>query len=330
MDTIPAIIRACVFGSGMGLLAVIAFRWLFLLPIIGGNKEQEWAVFNPLFHRLQHWTLSLLAVQLATSILWFWLVLTNISGEGLYGSLNLKMIQIGLTQTSFGMMTSIRLGGILLLGAMLWNLSSERWYSQQVRSPLEWGAGLLVLSLLFLLSFMGHAASSLTPGHFIHLFSDALHLVIGGLWPGMLLPFSLYLDHIRRTRWKVEMKLVGEVIHSFSNISLISVGLLILTGCVESYFTVGRLSALIETDYGRILLTKLILVGIMIGVGFRNRFHLKRQFLSQAHGDIAKVELIKALHRNILIEVCLTVAVLVVVGFLGMTPPPYHASFKPS
>ena len=57
------------------------------------------------------------------------------------------------------------------------------------------------------------------------------------------------------------------VIRRFSQTSLAVIFILVATGLVNGWLLVGSWPALFETVYGRLLLVKVTLTGLMIGLG---------------------------------------------------------------
>jgi putative copper export protein len=72
---------------------------------------------------------------------------------------------------------------------------------------------------------------------------------------------------------------------------------------------------MITTTYGRLLLSKVVVVGIMIGLGAFNRLYLLPRMQ-------ATPILFRTLRRTILAESGLALIVLFIVGTMGMTSPP--------
>ena len=89
---------------------------------------------------------------------------------------------------------------------------------------------------------------------------------------------------------------------------------------------VGSFRALLTSTYGQVLVCKLILFAAMIGFGAWNLFLLKPRIAI----DIPTVNMpvqksaVRLLLRNVLCEVALGAAVILIVAVLGITPPPLH------
>jgi copper resistance protein D len=106
------------------------------------------------------------------------------------------------------------------------------------------------------------------------------------------------------------------------------VGLLVATGLLNTYFIVGSPGALFTTDYGRLLLLKIALFIPMLGLGAWNLLVLKprlsRAAMVENQAPAAATMPIQLLIRSVACETFLAAGVVLVVGFLGTTPPPMH------
>src|SRR5204863_7930278 len=73
------------------------------------------------------------------------------------------------------------------------------------------------------------------------------------------------LEHHERT------ELLAAVLSRFSTVALASVGALVVTGAGQTIVHVERLDALTGTAFGRAILVKTALLGVLIGLGALNR-----------------------------------------------------------
>ena len=72
-----------------------------------------------------------------------------------------------------------------------------------------------------------------------------------------------------------DLGLAAVVVRRFSASSLIAVAAMALTGLSNSVFMVGSVQSLLTTDYGHLLISKLILFHLMVGFGAWNLLLLK-------------------------------------------------------
>jgi len=99
-----------------------------------------------------------------------------------------------------------------------------------------------------------------------------------------------------------------------------------LTGLLNSIFMVGSFRALLTSAYGQLLISKVILFFVMVGFGAWNLFLLKpRIAIALPTVNVAQQKsAVRSLLRNVLCEVGLGAAVILIVAVLGITPPPLH------
>jgi copper resistance protein D len=147
------------------------------------------------------------------------------------------------------------------------------------------------------------------------LLGDALHLCAEGAWIGGLLPLAIFLTH-RRESFSLGER-APPVLRRFSRLSLNCVGVLIVSGISNYWLLVGSIHALFTTRYGSLLLVKLALFGVLVGLGARNRFVIKKKLTRGPTGS----DVLAQLRRNVICEACLGLAVVAVVACLGVTPP---------
>ena len=116
-----------------------------------------------------------------------------------------------------------------------------------------------------LLSFVifGHSTKHGLAGQFLII----VHLVGLSYWIGALLPLRKMCNFIDNEKLKI-------VAHLFGIYAIGYVGVLITAGLIFSYILLGNISALISTDYGNILLIKMIVVSTLLSLGAINKFNI--------------------------------------------------------
>jgi len=203
----------------------------------------------------------------------------------------------------------------LAFAAALVTLSFLPTGRRQVRA-----ATLAALLLLASLGWVGHAAMDMGGGT-MHELNQMTHLTAAGLWLGGLLPLGILLRRALRAGGAPYVPLARGALPHFSQIGYVAVGLLVLTGTVNSVMLVGSFPAMVETPYGRLLLVKITLFLAMIGLALINRFRLLPR-LNDA--TLASMSL-RTLCRSVIAEQALGVAILGVVSVLGTWPPAIEA-----
>jgi putative copper resistance protein D len=254
-----------------------------------------------------------LVAALVSAVLWFWLEVISMTGLSFVDSFSTSTWKTVLFETVFGHIWQFRLG--VIAAALV--LALSRLAGNGVpRRPAVLALWLLSLVLLVSLAWISHAAAAgLQP---ISLIGDALHLCAAGVWIGGLVPLVIFLT--RASVSSAITKIIPLVIGRFSTLSLCCVSVLIASGICNSWSLVGSIHALFTTLYGWLLLVKVGLFGILIGFGVRNRLAIK----ATASTAQTRSGFLQQLRRNVISEICLGAAVVVIVACLGVTPPARH------
>ena len=185
-----------------------------------------------------------------------------------------------------------------------------------------------ILSFVILasLAVAGHSGAVVTNAGLLPIAGDMGHLIAAALWPGGLVPLLVSL--VGQYRSAGTRMFIAEVVRRFSGLSMVVVGLLVATGLLNTYFIVGSLGALFTTDYGRLLLLKIALFILMLGLGALNLLVLKprlsRATMLELQTAGTAVTPVQSLIRSVTGEAFLAAGVVLVIGFLGATPPPMH------
>jgi putative copper resistance protein D len=109
----------------------------------------------------------------------------------------------------------------------------------------------------------------------------------------------------------------------FSTLGIISVAILLATGIVNAWVLVGSFSALVRTDYGRLVLVKIALFAAMLSLATFNRLRLTPR-LSLPSQTVLRTGALRQLVRNSTIEVAMGVVVFAIVAVLGTLHPAIH------
>jgi copper resistance protein D len=312
MDYWLALIRAIHIGGSILLTAVFAFGLIVLIPA----TKAAYRAADTSGLGLKDFLGRLTSVSLITVILsgaaWLWLVAASISGEAVVSGVQLETVETLLFRTQFGCLWLFRFACCLGLGVLV-----------LVRRRGSISAGLAVL-ILALLGGAGHAGANSSSAGPLVLANDVGHLVVAAIWPGGLVPLLLFICEARRLTDPGNF--VAHVVQRFSAMSLAAVALLGATGLINAYFLVGSFEALFDSNYGKLLLLKVLLFALMIGFGARNLLVVKPRLMRLAkagrQGESSK--LVSSLFRNVLCEAVLAAGVLLIVGLLGISPPPMH------
>src|SRR5581483_11495807 len=158
----------------------------------------------------------------------------------------------------------------------------------------------------------------------LQLGSDAAHLLAVGAWLGALLPLAWLLSGWRRSELVWTGAVAQEAARRFSRLGLICVGTLMVAGFINAWNLVNGFAPLVGTSYGRLLLLKLGLFLPLLALAAMNLLHVRpRMLVTPARGP-KFLGLLATLKRNTLAEAGLGAAILMIVAFLGVTPPARH------
>lgn len=320
MTLLLVIVRWAHIGASILLASLFWFEVVIARPLLANPSE----IIRPLSEsilRLNHrlaWRIGLVA--LISWIGWLWLVSASMSGEDL--PISPDIVGSVLLGTQFGHLWLTRLIVGLIFALTL--------YCASLGAPgmLFLDRVLATLATLELvgLAWAGHAAARSGAYGLLHLLNDGLHLLASAFWPGALVPLATVFFLTIKSGKAALMGLAAQITRRFSNSSLIAVGVLSATGLANSYFLVGSLPGLIDSTYGQLLMCKLALFLAMIGFGAWNLLVLKPRLTVDVPGEnrADQENEVRALFRNVLWEIGLGTAVVLVVGLLGIAQPPAH------
>jgi putative copper resistance protein D len=259
--------------------------------------------------------LSLLAGFISA---WMWLVLltARLGDVPAISVLSGGPLWMVLSETDFGQIWAVRLLLMAVLAAIL-----------LLRSPLDRSRSLpgsrlaLAVGLVASLAWAGHAAANMgsdLKGN-AHLLGDILHLVAAAAWVGALVPLVLLLNLSSDEPLSL-LKLSRIATLRFSTLGIVSVATILLTGLNNTWVLAGSIRALTGTDYGHVLVVKLMLFLLMLGLATFNRFKLT-PLVVQDNDISAAWQAVRRLRRNAMAEAALGVLILIIVAVLGMMSP---------
>ena len=311
--------RAVHFAAMMLLEGAIVFRFLIADPVLrAADGEQQRAL-----GRLLAWTVWLgLLVGFVSGAAWLVLLAGRISGLAPAETLSQGVAWIVLTQTRFGETWQVRSILAVLLAASMFALN------RGAASSVRWRGAVpivLVACLVGALAWAGHGAATPDAIGDVQLTGDVLHLVAAGVWIGGLLPLTAVLVIARRAGDVRSIAIAAEATRRFSILGVVSVLTLLVSGIVNTYVLAGSVPALVGTPYGRLLLIKIGLFIAMVLIAAFNRQSLTPRLASAAAGErTTALGTLSHLVSNSLTELALGLAILVVVGALGILKPGLH------
>jgi putative copper resistance protein D len=306
--------RAVHFASTSLVAGALIFAVLVSEPAFRSGAEEP-PVAPPLRRHLVWITGVSVAVAFASGAAWLVLLSAEIGG----GSLSGGVVWTVLTLTQFGRAWQVRLALAALLALALL-------LDRRLRLNTATASGIraaLAAALAGSLAWAGHAGATEGVGGDIHLVADVLHLVAAAAWLGALLPLALLFAATARSGNVHDADVTLNATARFSTLGIVSVGTLLVTGSVNTWFLAGTIPALLGTAYGRLLLIKIALFAAMVGVASINRSRLTPRLAHGLGTDRGRIVLGR-LARNTTIEIVLGLLVLAIVGVLGTTVPALH------
>jgi putative copper resistance protein D len=238
-------------------------------------------------------------MALISGAVWFALVAANMSDSSFMETLKSPEIdRLVWTQTRFGHAWQVHL--------LFWFLgaTAAAGFARGLRT--QWIALLSGAGLVAGLALSGHGSTG--PAPVWHMVSDVVHLLVSCVWPAGLIPLAIVLrDSSSRDN-------LAAIVRRFSTWSTAAVGLIVLSGTVNSWLLVGTFHALFDTRYGQVLVLKILFFVGMVLLGGFNRLRL----MPRINGSGATARL---LWWSIIFETALAAGVLAAVGLLGLLEP---------
>jgi len=176
-----------------------------------------------------------------------------------------RTLPIVLSRTHYGRVWWVRLGALALLW-IGWRVGYRRLHRQSIPASMLAAGALLALTR----SLSGHAADwgDMT----LAVLMDWLHLLAGGLWGGGLWALAcVVLPPVNRSADQHRV-LLADCARRFARLASLALAVMLLTGLANAWVQVGTMRALWTTPYGRTLLVKLLLVGLVILLGAAHHY----------------------------------------------------------
>lgn len=247
-----------------------------------------------------------LGVAVISGAIWLLLEAASMSGMPLDEAMAADVLSTVIKETQFGQVTTLRAGLAVCLAVCL---------VYRRTAVAQWLGFAAAVAFAASLAWIGHAGSTAGEAGYLHLAADALHLTATAAWIGGLASLILFLGAAHQSK---AILVTRDVVRRFSIMGMVSVLTLLLTGFINAAILVGSIHTLIVTDYGRLLLLKLVLVALMLILALINRLVLTPRLAPFGNGAL------RWLTRNSTVELALGLAILAIVGLLGTMHPAIH------
>jgi putative copper resistance protein D len=310
-------VRAVHFASTVTVAGAVLFECFVADAAFRSAAKSPLRVALSFRARLSVLLLASLVVTVVSGAGWLLLLAAGIGDQSVSEAITGGTAWLVFTQTRFGIDWQLRLllAALLTARELLGLRSSSCWSGLFAAS-----AGILLVASL---AWAGHGAATPGSAGYAHLIADIFHLIAAGAWLGGLLPLVLLLRLLRCSDEPGWATMAGDVTDRFSNLGVFAVGALLFSGVTNASFLAGGVQALVTTYYGRLLLLKIALFASMVCLAGTNRQYLLPR-LSRSFGDGADASAPTAqmLERSAIAEIILGLGVLIIVGMLGIAPPP--------
>jgi putative copper export protein/methionine-rich copper-binding protein CopC len=203
------------------------------------------------------------------------------------------------------------------------------------RQYLWWAALLYGAAVMLTTSLNSHAASISDWGFWAAVGSDWLHLLSTGAWVGGLMAMAAAVTAALpalRPGSGDRTRLLASLIPAFSQVVIVSVMILLVSGTFNAALQLADVSDLLSTPYGVSLTVKIALLVPLLLLGAYNLLVVtprmrgfarsKKAGPQEGAGSIAAGTLGLIFRRVVWLEIGLTVAILLAAGFLTSSAPP--------
>jgi copper transport protein len=280
--------RFCAYAALMVLVGIVATAG-FIWP-------QSWD--QPVVRRL---VAGAVAMSVGAAIVQWLVVAADIDGSGI-GADSVGELSAALS-TDAGKAYAAR---AVLLAIFTWVV-----FRLHAKPRLRWGAA-GVVSLLALATWAqaGHARSMRMP--FVGVPLDVIHSAAAATWLGGLVLIGVVARAVCRPE---ELQALYQ---RFSPLAAWSVCVIVATGLAQTVRLAGNPLALFGNAHGRLLLAKLLMLGLMLKVADINRRRIMNRFRAEAP---APRGLVLAVGRAMTTEFAVGLGILALTAVLVVSPP---------
>ena len=279
-DTLTPVAEGLIrFSSFVGhaiLFGCIPIALLVLRPVFVSLPDEEWGRGRArVARRIDGLIVAMLVVTVASAVIGILLkaiLIADLTRADL-GSDSFESV----LSTSFGRWFAVRIPLAIALGIVLVGRVRKSLFAPKV-SALWWGSwAALSLALLASTSFAGHAA--VAQPRALALLTDVVHLASGATWFTGIVFLAIVVPDAWISKEPVaRLSVLTPAVLRFSQVALISIAIVAITGTINSLFHVGRLADMTGTTYGQTLTAKIVLFVVILALGAVNHFFLRRRF----------------------------------------------------
>jgi mono/diheme cytochrome c family protein/uncharacterized membrane protein len=181
---------------------------------------------------------------------------------------------------------------------------------------------LVATAVALLTSSLNSHAAALLSGAYLAVAADWLHFLGVATWLGGLASLLFALPTIVQASAGSGERVLAQAVQRFSNLALLAVGVIVLTGIFQAWLQVGSWDGLVQTTYGLSITVKIVLLVVMLLLAAFNLLIVRPRLAALAgKGSGALAALTRQFTRAVRAELILGVLVLVATAVLtGVTP----------
>ena len=302
------VVRFLMYAALLLIVGSVAFRFV-VLPLRDRRAGGDTTVTGDAANRAAR--IGEMASWLLLVACFARLIAQSMALHGRDELLNIDLLRTLVTETSWGK------AWLLQLAATILAIAGFRWAGRRADLA-AWSTAAVAASILaFTPAFGSHAAASPRFGA-LAILLDGLHVLGAAGWLGSLtvlllagLPAALALEPDRRGG------AVADLVNAFSPTALVFAGVVAGTGLFAAWLHIGSFALLFQDTYGRLLLAKLTVLGVVSGTGAYNWLKVR-----PALGEIEGAARIR---KSGGVEVAVAIIVLIITAILVATPTPMDA-----
>ncbi len=312
----------------LGILFLSLVIWKPTIAAASQQRAVDETVAQSVNRRLGLTMQIALVALVAATVIGLLVQVAKATDRSLIGALNLGTLRdfLFLTRTGhfWGLRLSLAIAAAVVLRPKRLVLVRTTQARETTAERVATAAGIaLGAGVLLTVSLISHSAATAfwTPFSIV---MDWLHLLATAAWIGGLIGLVTTVP-LLRSRTAGGRTMLRETVARFSNLALVSVGVLILTGLYMAWVQVGSPQALWPTNYGRALLLKLVFVLGLVFLGAFNILWIRPRLEAKGSNQTKERSMVSRImehfRRSITAEIVLGVMVLLVVAILtGLAP----------
>lgn len=300
-----AVVRWLTFLGAFGIVGAVAFRYAVIGRMSSTGGPAGLPLIEPALSRAA--TIGLAAAILLLVTAMARLYAQSVAMHGTRAAFDVDVVGSMILMTLWGRAWMLQvLAAIAAVGGFI-----------VVRRGRFGGWGVVAaaaIAVALSMSLSGHAPAS-PKWSSLAVAADTLHVIGAAGWLGSLF-FVLVAGIASARRLESEQRglATADLVNSFSPTALVFAGLAGMTGLFAAWLHLQQVSALWTSDYGRTLLTKLVVLSIVIGTGAFNWRRVRPALLDELGPQ--------RLRRSATVELLVATVVLAITSVLVATATP--------